>query len=281
MLKMNLFNLIFYIYLWIDYSTTDNWTSNFKLIFAIISTPSILYELYYILGLRLYLVKYLVINSIDYLIPGLSDHLYTKYYEKSDSIFRFFIGGDEGHFNCYLNFRYMSISENYINKLKELDDMEQVWSVNSNKKCSSVKLLNAEEKEEIYVFNNRDFRYIDPPDTKNLYINIYESKGNIIKSNLIHKIKLKNHMLREGFERFHTILRFSHYNNISIITENEVKYKDFMFAIKSDWDDEVLDTIEFFVFDRLKNEKDKLSELVCFENYIIVIKEERHRVYVN
>jgi hypothetical protein len=156
-----------------------------------------------------------------------------------------------------------------------------VWSVNSNRKCSSVKLLNAEKKEEIYVFNNRDFRYIDPPDTKNLYINIYESKGNIIKSNLIHKIKLKNHMLREGFERFHTILRFSHYNNISIITENEVKYKDFMFAIKSDWDDEVLDTIEFFVFDRLKNEKDKLSELVCFENYIIVIKEERHRVYVN
>jgi hypothetical protein len=280
MLKMNLFNLIFYIYLWIDYSTTDNWTSNFKLIFAIISTPSILYELYYILGLRIYLVRYLVINSIDYLIPGLSDYLYTKYSEKTDTIFRFFIGGDEGHFNCYLNFRYMSISENYINKLKELDNMEQVWSIITDK-CSFVKLLNVEEKKEIYIFNNRDFRYIDPPNTKNLYTNIYESKGNLIKSNLLHKIKLKNHMLREGFERFHTILRFSHYDYINIITENEIKYKNFMFTINSDWDDELLHTIEYFTFDRLRSEKDKFSEVACFEIYIIATKEERHRVYVN
>jgi hypothetical protein len=278
---MNLFNLIFYIYLWIDYSTTDNWTSNFKLIFAIVSTPSILYELYYILGLRIYLVKYLVINSIDYLIPGLSDYLYTKYYKKTDTILRFFIGGDEGHFNCYLNFKYIEVDKTHIDRLNALDNMKQVWSVNSNINCSFVKLINEKKIEEIFIFNNRNFRYIDPPDMKNLYVNIYESKDSFIKSNLLHKIKLKNHMLREGFERFHTILRFSHYDYSNIITENEIKYKDFMFTIKSNWDDELLHTIEYFTFDRLRNENDKFSELACFEIYIIITKEERHRVYVN
>jgi hypothetical protein len=88
-------------------------------------------------------------------------------------------------------------------------------------------------------------------------------------------------MLREGFERFHTILRFSNYDNIDSIAENETKYQDFMFTIKSDWDDELHDTIEFYIFDRLKSEKDKFSEVACFENYIIAMKGERNRVYVN
>lgn len=284
---MNLFSMIFYIYLWIDYSTTSDWTSSFKLTFAIISTPGILYEFYYILGLRFYLVKYLLNNSIDYLIPGLFDFLYEKYYDnyfdKTDLIsvvFKFFVCCDEGHFNCYLNFKYMVVNENHMNRLEALDNMKQLWSVNSNNECSFVNLRDAKGIEEIYIFNNRNFRYIDPPDTKNLYENVYESKGNFIKSNLLHKIKLRNHMLREGFQKFHTVLRFSHYDNIDNIVLNKMKYQEFMFTIKNHWDDELFETIEFFDELKIKREKDKLSELACFESYIIIKKEEKQRVYI-
>lgn len=108
---MNLFTLFFYVYLWIDYSTTYDWTSKFKIVIVLLSTPSIIYEIYYIVGMPLFGLKYLLNNSIDFLIPGLCDYIYKKYnnvfiesVEKNNTfmkILNFFVGCDDGHFNCY------------------------------------------------------------------------------------------------------------------------------------------------------------------------------------
>lgn len=74
---MNLISLIFYIYLWFDWSADDTYLKNYKLILACLSTPTIIYEVLLILMLRINCIPFLLNQSYNFIFPGFLKIIYN------------------------------------------------------------------------------------------------------------------------------------------------------------------------------------------------------------
>jgi hypothetical protein len=79
-MNFDLVSFFFYLYLWIDYSTDESSVKNIKLTLAILSTPTVLYNLSILIRLRSWFLRYILSNTVDFILPGLREYLYYKYY---------------------------------------------------------------------------------------------------------------------------------------------------------------------------------------------------------
>lgn len=228
---MNIFNFIFFLYLWFDYYYDDTNLKVFKLVLAFVSTPSIIYEFYFVLGLRQHIFKYILVNSLYFLIPTLCDIIYRKTLDytdlyKDDFIFKFlnfFIGCDKGHFNLYLNIDMSVIFEeneikwnNKKQNIKRLTSIEE-FLLKKNYSVIQIKRYNTDDivpdyedafpklrENNIAIFYKQEEEIFEQS-KDNLYFSKIQFNNNNswFKSNIAHRLENINNddELVRGFKK--------------------------------------------------------------------------------